>query len=119
MRAKDIDESNKGVGIVDMLAALPPEEREYYSAEAHVVIPGAVDAVLFSELQERFGCVGGVCDEYCKYFACPDLPPRLWSFVDESKVKAIAGFSAVAKKVQGSQRKLLIHCSTNFAKDPG
>ena len=46
------------------------------------------------------------------------MPKHLWEFRVQDQVKAIAGFSAVAKKY-GAQRKLLMACATNYVwRDP-
>ena len=37
MRASDIDEPPRGSAVVDMLEALPPEEREFYSSGDNVI----------------------------------------------------------------------------------
>ena len=104
--------------MVNLLDALPWEEREYYCEESNVLDPGAAPASLLAELTQKFGFVGGSEQEYAGYFA-RDLPAGMWEFSEEHEVRAIAGFSVVNKKARASdgkvlQRKLLIMCPANF-----
>ena len=46
------------------------------------------------------------------------MDPTLWSYQDASAVKAVAGFSAVAKKDGVRQRKLLMQVATNYCWRP-
>ena len=98
---------------VDMLAAMPPEDRDYYNSEDNVVDPCGVPPCLLKELESRFSFVGGSYNEYVKYFFRPDLPRGLWSFRPLSEAHAIAGFSAVREKDGVHQRKLLMAVVTN------
>ena len=63
MRADDIDEPSSDL-TVDMLAALPPEEAEFYANEENVVDAADKSRVLFEELESKFGFVGGSYEQY-------------------------------------------------------
>ena len=54
MSAADIDEPPRGYAVVDMLDALPPEEREFYSSEENVIGWCGKSSELFFEIQERY-----------------------------------------------------------------
>ena len=115
MKASLIDEPAVDSAVVPMLQALPPEEREFYSAEMNVIDWTGKSQELFDEIQERFSFVGGTYDEYLSYYQRPDLPDNMWDFASSASVKAVAGFSVVPKKDGVFQRKLLMQCSTNYA----
>ena len=68
MRSADIDEPPRGSAVVDMLEALPPEEREFYSSEENVIDWCGKSSELFFEIQERYSFVGCVYEEYVAYF---------------------------------------------------
>ena len=115
MKAAFIDEPAVDSAVVPMLHALPPEEREFYSAEMNVIDWTGKSQGPFDEIQERFSFVGGTYDEYLSYYQRPDLPDNMWDFASSASVKAVAGFSVVPKKDGAFQRKLLMQCSTNYA----
>ena len=110
MQAEAIDEPPRNSPVVELLEALPPEEREFYSREEHVVCWIGKSQVLFEEIEEHYSFVGGSHQEYAKYFQL-DLPDRMWKFTTADQVKAVAGFSVVLKKNGKDQRKLLMQCS--------
>ena len=110
-----MDEPAADSAIVELLEALPPEERDYYSCEDHVIDWTGKSRELFEEIQEQYSFVGGEYSQYVAYFARDDLPPQMWHFVEERQVKAVAGFSVVPTKNSRDQRKLFMQCSTNFA----
>ena len=66
MRAVDIDEPRRDTHIVDMLPALPPEERDFYGSEGHVVDWSGKSRAMF-EAMEQFSFVEGSYDEYISY----------------------------------------------------
>ena len=45
--------------LLPMLAVLPAAEAAFYSREGNVVLPELASAVIFEELQIRFGFLGG------------------------------------------------------------
>ena len=49
-----------------------------------------------------------------EYLSRRDVAPDTWTFVLRHQVKAVSGVSAVPKKTQGRQRKLLMSCVTNY-----
>ena len=80
MVAANIAEPPIGAPVVEMLEALPPREREFYSDEDNVIDPvGKCDAV-FQELQERHAFIGGSYSEYVAYMNRTDMPPDIWHF---------------------------------------
>ncbi len=99
---------------VPMLEALAPEEASYYTSEANVLDYSGKSSVLFSEIEQRYGFVGGSSEAYANYFLRKDLPARLWHFALAEDVKAVAGFAVVSKKQEGRQRKLLMMCAANY-----
>ena len=100
--------------VVMMLDALSPEESAFYAQESHVLDLAGKSTAQFEEIELHYGFIGGSYDEYVRYLLRSDLPRSMWRFVcDEGDVKAIAGFSAVAKK-DGRQRKLLMQCAANY-----
>ena len=68
---------------------------------------------VFNDIQEKYAFVGGSYTEYVKYYLRDDYDPDIWNFSDGSDVRAVAGFSCVAKK-DGQLRKILMQCSTNY-----
>ena len=114
LMAHCIDEPNADWPSVDMLSALPPHERDYYSHEHNVVETEGKDHEEFKALEKQYGFVGGTYDEYTKYFQRTDCDQGLWHFVDGSEVRATAGFSVVPKKAEGRQRKLLMQVPANY-----
>ena len=96
-----------------MLDCLPAEEAAYYSLEANVVDPAGKSQVVFNEVEDRYGFIGGAEAEYLAYFHRPDLPQNLWAWTHPDDVKAVAGFAVVAKK-SGKLRKLLMQCAANY-----
>ena len=88
LRAEDVDEPQE-VKCVQLLDALGPEEASYYGREENVVERVELRSrVIFQELQEKFGFVGGSQQEYERYFGRRDLPPNLWHFGRPEEVKA-------------------------------
>ena len=83
-----------------MLEALSVEEVELYRHESTVIETSGKSSVIFEEIQERYGFVGGSTEEYARYFCRQDLPKSLWRYALESEVKAIAGFAVIEKKKQ-------------------
>ncbi len=118
VRAYALDEPAGGPPSVGMLGALPFREREFYRHEDNVVDWSCHSLVLFDELQLRYGSLGGSYSEYVSYHNRNDMDPTLWSYQDASAVKAVAGFSAVAKKDGVRQRKLLMQVATNYCWRP-
>ncbi len=72
-------------------------------------------ATLFREIQAHYGFVGGTEEEYAAYFNREDIDDTLWTFALPEEVRAVAGFSCVAKKDKSKQRKLLMACAQNYA----
>ena len=68
--------------------------------------------ILFAEIEDRYGVVGGSYSEYAAYFSRSDVG-HLWHFDTGDKVRAVASFSTVKKK-SGRLRKLLMQCSANY-----
>ena len=100
--------------VVNMLAALPRSEAEFYSQEDRCIVLQGKSREIQSEVEEQFAFVGGAYDEYCKYFHRRDLPSNMWCWKPYDQVKAVAGFSCVPKKDGVTQRKLLMCCSFNY-----
>ena len=63
MKALDIDEPPRGFPVVDMLEALPPEEKEVYANEDNVVHWCGNRAELLQDIEVRFSFVGGAYHE--------------------------------------------------------
>ena len=103
-----------GERVVELLDALDPTEALFYSAEDHVVDPFGKSTVLFKEIENYYGFVGGSQDQYVRYFHRTDLPSDYFVWRREAEVKAVSGFSTVPKKDATRQRKLLISCATNY-----
>lgn len=103
---------------IDMLAALPPDDAIFYADEQNVVDKNGKSQILFEEIEEHYGFVGGSSDEYLKYLRREDVQ-HLWSWAPMEEVKAIAGISTVLKKDGFKQRKLIMQCAANYAfQDP-
>ena len=111
--ADRIDEP-RGNRVVNMLAALPPEEAAYYAKEEHVVDWCGKSTVQLEELEAHYGFFGGSYTEWVGYLCRTDLPKGMWTFARRSGVKAVAGVTAVWKKAPQRQRKLIMACPANF-----
>ena len=109
--AEKVDEPSPGRHVM-MLDALPPEEASFYAEERHVVDAYGKSDIIFSEIEDRYGFVGGSYKEYAAYFSRQDVG-HLWDFETQENVRAVAGFSTVRKK-SGRLRKLLMQCSANY-----
>ena len=104
--------------VIDMLSALPEDDRIYYGQEANLVETSGKSSVLFKEIEERYGFIGGSQAEYLKYLHRPDVQ-HLWNWAKIEDVRAVAGISTVLKKDGYSQRKLIMQCAANYAfQDP-
>ena len=115
LTASAVDEPAPGSACNDMLQALPLRERNFYSQEEHVVVLDQRSQIIFDELQEQYGFIGGDYAQYVNYFLRTDVDPDLWHWSDASEVKCIAGVSAVPKKDRSRQRKLLMQVAANYA----
>ena len=79
--AEDVDEPTEAAS-VDLLQALPWDEREYCGSEENVVKSEGISKEILEELEQRFCFVGGDYDEYCRYFnrssprTCGTMRPR-------------------------------------------
>ena len=109
--AERVDEPSSGRHVL-MLEALPPEEASFYAEEHHVVDAQGKSDILFTEIEDRYGFVGGSYKEYAAYFLRQDVR-HLWEFETHENVRAIAGFSCVTKK-SGRLRKFLMQRSANY-----
>ena len=98
--------------VVPLLAALPASEAAFYAREENVVQLEGKSPILFAELQEQFGFVGGSVEQYVKYFHRADFPRDTWTF--RTSVKAVGGFTVVPKKDPTRQRKILMDRSCNY-----
>ncbi len=116
--AHAVDEPIPGAPCVDMLQALPDRERQFYAREDNVVVLEQRSKILFDELQEQYGFIGGDYAQYVNYFLRTDVDADLWHWVDASQVKCVAGVSAVPKKDRSRQRKLLMQVAANYAWQP-
>ena len=112
--ADAMDEPGSDWPTVDMLDCLPSDEAQFYKAESNVVQLDGKSDVLFSELQLRYGFVGGELGEYLRYFNRTDIDPGLWDWSLQDGVKCVVGFSSVSKKDKTRQRKLLMTCASNY-----
>lgn len=104
----------KSLQCLDMLSALPNDDAIYYAEERNVVDSGGKSQVLFEEIEEHYGFIGGTKEEYIKYLHRPDVQ-HLWEWGAMDEIKAIAGISTVLKKDGVSQRKLIMQCAANYA----
>eukprot|EP00438_Fugacium_kawagutii_P028962 Skav210523 [mRNA] locus=scaffold3045:172599:178253:+ [translate_table: standard] len=100
-------------GCIEMLEALPPEDAQFYALEENVVETMGKSDIIFKETEARFGFVGGSEEEYIKYMARADVQ-HLWEWDLLSNIRAIAGVSAVPKKNQVDQRKLIMQVASNY-----
>eukprot|EP00438_Fugacium_kawagutii_P007846 Skav210111 [mRNA] locus=scaffold2194:62563:65494:+ [translate_table: standard] len=100
-------------GYIDMLDALPADDRVYYQGEVHVVESMGKSEVLFKEIEAHYGFVGGEQAEFLKYLRREDVQ-RLWEWDLMTNVRAIAGVSTVLKKNGTDQRKLIMQCAANY-----
>ena len=103
---------------IDMISALPEDDAIYYQHESNVVEKSGKSDVLFREIEEHYGFIGGTKQEYLRYLRRADVQ-QLWSWEPAERVKAIAGVSTVLKKDGIKQRKLIMQCAANYAfQDP-
>ena len=114
MVAQALDEPPPRGPTVDMLSALPWSESLFYAEERNVVELAGKSEVLYHELQDRFGFVGGDYSNYVEYFNRTDIDSTLWSWSDVSGIKCVNGFSVVPNKDPAKQRKLLMTCAANY-----
>ena len=114
MKADVIDEPGSSEHVVDMLKGLPEEEAQFYQFEENVVDWEGKSEVIFRELEEQYGFVGGTELEYIRYFRRTDIDPTMWGWGLKENVRAIAGFSVVPKKDPTRQRKLLMQVASNY-----
>ena len=106
--------NQQSIAVLSTCWMLSPLRSLFYAEEANVLDTCAKSVAQFEELEAHYCFLGGSYDEYVRYMLRSDLPPGMWRFVtDRAEVKAIAGFSAVAKK-NGRQRKLLMQCAANY-----
>ena len=100
--------------VVNMLESVPLGERELYADEGNVVDLGGISGLAIQEATDRFAFVGGERSEYIRYFHRTDLPAGMWNFALAADAKALAGFSAVAKKDGIKQCKRLMAVTANL-----
>ena len=103
----------KTEGYIDMLTALPYEDASYYELEERVVETHGKCSVLFNEIENRYGFIGGELSEFFSYLRRDDVRP-LWEWDLMSNIRAIAGVSTVLKKNGVDQRKLIMQCAANY-----
>ena len=103
----------KDDGYIDMLQALPAEDAAYYAKEEHVVETQGKCSVIFKEVEQRYGFIGGELDEFLAYLRRDDVR-HLWQWDLMSNIKAVAGVSTVVKKNGYDQRKLIMQCAANY-----
>jgi len=84
--------------VVQLLDALSPPERAFYSCEANVWDQGAVSDQFLSEIERQYVFVGGAHSEYVRYLHRSDLPSQMWRIRPAREARAYAGFSGVLKK---------------------
>ena len=84
---------------VNMLEALPPSERSFYTEESNVLSHELISTVIHGELEEQYGFLGGDYAEWVTYLRRLDLPPMTWKFVTDEGVVARAGVSAVKRRI--------------------
>lgn len=87
----------KNVQYIDMLSALPNDDAIFYADKCSVVDSAGKSQVLFEEIEEHYGFIGGSKEEYLKYLHRPDVQ-HLWQWDAMSEIKAVAGVSTVLKK---------------------
>ena len=110
-KALDEPDSNKSV---DMLLALDAEESQFYASESNLLDLVAKSSVIMQDLETQYAFVGGSHAEYIKYWHRTDLPDMMWQWQLADRAKSFAGFTAVKKKTEGAQRKLLMACPANY-----
>lgn len=64
---------------IDMLSPLPADDAVFYASEQNVIDPDGKSRVLFEEIEERYGFIGGSKEENLKYLRRPDVQ-RLLKF---------------------------------------
>ena len=101
--------------VVDMLAALPEQESNFYAEESNVVDWCGKSEQQLRELEEHYGFLGGSQAEWARYLRRADLPPRLWTYMRRPDIRAINGVSAVRKKDPTRLRKLIMAVPANYA----
>ena len=111
--ANSIDEP-KTNHVVPMLQALPPQEAEHYALETNVVDTAGKSSIIFREISEQYGFIGGSMEEFVSYFQRPDLPKQMWRWAPWASCRAVAGFTVVPKKDPSKLRKLLMCCPANY-----
>jgi len=99
---------------VEMLSALPPEEKLFYESEENVITWFGKSQTLLDDIQRCYGFFGGPEEEWIRYLHRPDVPEDMWVFAPLTEVKAVTGIAAVPKKRDGRQRKLLMACAANY-----
>ncbi len=103
----------KDKGFIDMLQALPAEDAAYYAREEHVVETAGKSSVIFEEVEQHYGFIGGELSEFLAYLRREDVR-HLWSWDLMTNIKAVAGVSTVLKKNGYDQRKLIMQCAANY-----
>ena len=103
----------KNDGFIDMLQALPAEDAAYYASEEHVVESNGKCSVIFEEVEQRYGFIGGELSEFLAYLRREDVK-HLWEWDLMTNIKAVAGVSTVMKKNGYDQRKLIMQCAANY-----
>lgn len=98
---------------VDMLEALPAEDRLFYEEESNVVESHGKSEAVFREIESHYGFIGGTEDQYLKYLARPDVI-HLWEWDLQENIRAVAGMSVVLKKNGHDQRKLIMQVASNY-----
>jgi hypothetical protein len=67
----EVDEPPATSGVVNMLAALPPEEAAFYEAERQVVDPSGKSEILFNEIEDRYGFFRRNLHRICELLCAP------------------------------------------------
>lgn len=98
---------------VDMLAALPDEDKLFYENECNVVESAGKSEAIFRETESRYGFIGGTEEEYLKYLGRPGVS-HLWERDLQENIRAVAGVSVVLKKNGYDQRKLIMQVAANY-----
>ena len=62
---------------VNMLAALPQDERCFYEDEGAVIDYEFKSEILFNDLEEQYGFVGGTYEQCLAYFLRTDMPSAM------------------------------------------
>ena len=89
--AEDVDEP-LDVSKVIMLDCVSPEEASFYEAESNVVDYEGKSEIIFQEIEEHFGFIGGTEQAFIEYMRREEVKP-LWRWALTKDCKAIAGFS--------------------------